>query len=221
MPAAAAPADGAAALPPQYRISVGDALALDFLDDDAPAFPVAVGDTGAVQAPFLGAVEVAGLTLEAARDAIARRYVEAQILLAPQIDLSVVTLRPFSVLGDVQTPGFYDYRAGITVEQAVGLAGGPVRAAGGEEARSLQRAALRGEVEAADASLLREAVAAARSRTQLAGGTAIDPASLAVAAGVRRDPAQVAALIAQEDRMIEAEARLLHVRARADRPGAG
>ena len=189
----------------QYKIAVGDVLQLDFLDDEGAPYPVPVGSDGAVQLPYLGALNILGDSLADAQAAIVRAYVDGEILLDPRIDLSVVNFRPISVIGDVQAPGFFDYRPAITVEIAVGLAGGATRAPGNAEARALQRVSLRAEMEGIETALLREAVADARLRTQLAGGDRIDPATLQTVDATGPDRALIAALIAQDDRIIAAE----------------
>ncbi|AUM74275.1 polysaccharide biosynthesis/export family protein [Paracoccus jeotgali] len=191
--------------PADYRISVGDALQLDFLDDSEEAFPLTVGGRGNVQLPYLGSFAVAGQTLDQARLAMIAQYAERQILVEPQLDLSIVNLRPFSVIGEVQSPGFFDYRENITIEQAVGLAGGPRQDPGGEEARSLQRVALQGEMVANDSRILRAAVTAARLRAQLAGSDRIAPGDVDVPAVSTPDAALIASLVVQENAIIAAE----------------
>lgn len=188
-----------------YAISIGDVLQLDFLDDQAEAYVVSVGGDGTVQLPFLGTVDLLGMPLAEAGETIVALYVDNDILIAPRIDLSVLNLRPFSVLGDVTAPGFFDYRPGISVEQAVGLAGGPVRAFAGEEARSLQRLSLRAEVAVVEASMLREAAAEARLTAQLAAAERIDIDAVHVADIPQPDRSLIEALVAQDDEIIAAE----------------
>lgn len=186
-------------------ITVGDALQIDFLDDDDAPLPLDVGGDGTVQLPFIGAVDVAGRALLAARDVISDLYVERGIFLAPQIELSFVAMRPLSVLGDVRTPGFYDYRAFITVEQAIGLAGGIMRSSTSEEGRSMQRASLRGDLARANGDMTREAVEAARLNTQINGGLTIDADAVTVAGLEAPDRALIRTLVAQDNRIIAAE----------------
>ena len=100
-------------------------------------------------------------------------------------------------------PVFFDYRAGLTVETAVGLSGGPIRAPGGEEARASQRIVLRSELAQIDAAILREAVQTARLNTQLDDGVTIDPASIQTTDQFDAD--LVATLIAQDNTIIAAE----------------
>lgn len=189
----------------RYAISSGDALQLDILDDAEPPYPLIVGNSGDVQLPFLGSLPIAGLTLSDAHRIINDAYVDGAIFLSPKLDLSVVNVRPISVLGDVQTPGFFDYHADMTSEQAIGLAGGLMRELGGEEARSLQRVALRGELAANQAAIVREAVAAERLRMQFAGRDRIDAAQITFAGIDHPDAALIATLIAQDEDIIAAE----------------
>ncbi|WP_179379305.1 polysaccharide biosynthesis/export family protein [Jannaschia marina] len=186
-----------------YEVSVGDELLIDFLDDREGPFELSVGNDGAVQLPYLGTFALVGKPLSEAREVIAAAYVDGDIFVAPRLEISVVSLRPISVVGDVQTPGLYEHHADMTVEVAVGLAGGPVRQSGGEEARATQRIALRAELARLDAALLREAIETARLDTQLAGSARIEVGDTPVHA--EAEAALVATLIRQADAIIAAE----------------
>ncbi len=191
-----------------YIVTVDDELRLDFLDDDAAPQVLKVGSAGQVQLPYLGTLRVAGLRLADARDLVARSYVEKQIFLHPSVDLSVVNHRPVSVLGDVQKPGFYDYVPDLSVEQAIGLAGGLVRQTDSESQRALQRIALEGELASVDSALALESLTILRLKAQLAGRDTIAvPDSLRV--GGELDDDLLATMIAQEEEII-AEERAFH-----------
>ncbi|WP_353476548.1 polysaccharide biosynthesis/export family protein (plasmid) [Salipiger sp. H15] len=186
-----------------YVIAAGDELQLDFLDDIAEPAVLKVGSAGEVLLPYVGTLDLAGLTLGSARDLLTATYVEKEIFLHPQLDLSVVNHRKVAVLGDVQKPGFYDYAAELTVEQAIGLAGGVIRQMDSEAQRALQRIALEGELAATENSLALEAVAAARITAQLAGRDEIAvPASLGNGSV---EPALVDQMVAQQQDIISEE----------------
>ena len=186
-------------------IAVGDALQIDFLDDDADPIILDVGGDGAVQLPFVGAVAVAGYDLETARDQIEDLYVARDIYLAPQIELSFLAMRPLSVLGDVREPGQYDYQAFVTVEQAIGLAGGVLRLGQSEEGRAMQRATLFGELARIEGEMVREAVTAARLNTQLQDDSDILAADVVVADLPAPDRALIDTLVMQDNAIIAAE----------------
>jgi polysaccharide export outer membrane protein len=44
--------------------------------------------------------------------------------LSPQVSVQVLTYRPCYILGEVSRPGGYEYKKGMTVINAVALAGG-------------------------------------------------------------------------------------------------
>ena len=46
---------------------------------------------------------------------------------APSVSIEIAKFRPFYITGDVQHPGEYAYRPGLTVLQALSLAGGYYR----------------------------------------------------------------------------------------------
>ena len=45
-------------------------------------------------------------------------------LLRPRVSVEVLSYRPFYIMGEVNQPGSYPYRAGLTVLNAAALAGG-------------------------------------------------------------------------------------------------
>ena len=87
-----------------------------------------VGADGNVSLPLIGAVPAAGRTPEQVADAVAARLQQTVGLAArPQTSLEITKYRPFYILGSVDHPGEYPYRPGMTVLQAVSIAGGLYR----------------------------------------------------------------------------------------------
>ena len=87
-----------------------------------------VGASGEVSLPLVGEIPAAGGTTTALAEALSERL-QKKIGLAQQPDVSVEVLsyRPFFIMGQVEKPGEYDYRPGMTVLQAVSTAGGFTR----------------------------------------------------------------------------------------------
>jgi polysaccharide export outer membrane protein len=50
-------------------------------------------------------------------------YRSKRILLDPRISVEAISLRPFFILGEVEKRGSYPYMPGLTVAQAVAIAG--------------------------------------------------------------------------------------------------
>lgn len=164
---------GARAEPsPSYVLAPGDVVRLDILDDEDVPVDLSVGPDGAIQAPFVGGVRVAGLTPDDAVKELERTYIEKRIFVVPKVSLSVATYRPIFVTGDVRLPGSYPFQPELTVEKALSLAGGQAMAAAAENPL-LASARLRQELEVAGSDIAREALAAARATAQLGGQTTI------------------------------------------------
>jgi polysaccharide export outer membrane protein len=66
---------------------------------------------------------VAGMTTERIEGLIATRLRQGY-LRNPQVSVQVTTLRPFYILGEVTTAGSFAYQPGITVQNAIAIAGG-------------------------------------------------------------------------------------------------
>ena len=155
-----------------YFLAPGDTVKLDILDDEEIPVDLPVGPDGTIQAPFVGGVRVAGLTLDDAVKALERSYIEQRIFVLPKISISVATYRPIFVTGDVRLPGSYPFQPQLTVEKALSLAGGQVQAITAENPL-LASARLRQELDLAGTDIVREALSSARATAQLAGRTTI------------------------------------------------
>lgn len=182
--AAAAPAE-------PERIRPGDTLSLRVVElrrDTGEPYawePVGgdyvVGPDGAVSPPFVGRVTVAGETPEAAGEAIARRLQEAVGLAeTPSASVQVTGRRPVYVAGAVEAPGAVDWRPGLTVLQAVALAGGRPRGESGFARFERDSIQARGQLRALAVSLDSQFARRARLRAEIDGAETIDfPETLA------------------------------------------
>lgn len=134
-----------------------------------------VDATGAVSLPLLGEVPAANGTPADLADAISSRL-QAKIGLAqrPDASVQVIKYRPFYIIGAVDKPGEYDFRPGLSVLQAVGTAGGMLRA-NSDSLIGYERDALsqRGELRVLDADRLGLQVRQARLDAEIAGADTI------------------------------------------------
>ncbi len=152
-----------------FILSEGDQVEFDLLDDDQEPRILTIAQDGQIQLPLIGAIEIAGITVTEAMAKIRDEFIGGDLLIDPKVSLSIAAFRPIFVLGDVQRPGLIDYRPLLTVEQAVGLAGGLITASGDREQHLLTESSLRGEINLIDQDITREAVAIARLRAQQQG----------------------------------------------------
>ena len=120
-----------AAPPGEYRIGVGDKLAVRVFQVEDLSFDELVVDTsGSVQLPLIGAVQGAGRTAGELGADIARRLSE-QYLRDPRVTVTVkeAASQKITVDGAVTRPGVYEMRGSTSLLQAVAMAQGPSRIA--------------------------------------------------------------------------------------------
>lgn len=87
-----------------------------------------IGGDGKLILPLIGAVPAAGETTATLSASIADRLQErASLINRPEPSVEIIEHQPIYVTGEVDRPGQVQYRSGITVLQAVSVAGGLYR----------------------------------------------------------------------------------------------
>jgi len=88
----------------------------------------AISSGGDLSLPLVGEIKVTGLRTEELAAEIARRLRERVGLVdLPIASVEISQFRPFYILGLVDHPGEYPFRPGMTILQAIGIAGGLYR----------------------------------------------------------------------------------------------
>ncbi len=113
-----AAAEGAA-----YRLGSGDKLRITVYNEDTLSGEYEVDGSGTLALKLIGTVPAGGKTIPEITKAIEDKLKEGY-LLNPSVAIEVLNYRPFYVLGEVKEPGKYAYVSGMTVLNAVALAGG-------------------------------------------------------------------------------------------------
>ncbi len=106
-----------------YILGAGDKIAIKVFGQDDLSIESFLGNSGSVNYPFLGEVKVAGLSIKQVELAITQGL-EGDYLVNPNVYVQVIEYRPFYIHGEVKQPGGYPYQPGMTINQAVALAGG-------------------------------------------------------------------------------------------------
>lgn len=84
-----------------------------------------VGPDGTLSLPLAGTVKAEGRTVEQLEEEISGKLMRRMGLgIRPDTAVEIVRFRPFYISGQVTAPGEYPYRPGLTVLQAVSIAGG-------------------------------------------------------------------------------------------------
>jgi len=86
-------------------------------------------EDGLVDFPLLGEVDAYGLSPEELAAQLVAGLADGY-LREPRVDVARAQARPFFILGAVQRPGSYVYQPGLTVADAIAVAGGRVDADG-------------------------------------------------------------------------------------------
>jgi polysaccharide export outer membrane protein len=108
----------------KYRFSPGDVLEIEVFEAEELNRTVRVSSGGFITFPLLGTVKVQGLTERELEERL-EGLLEEKYLQAPQVSIFVKEGGYFYVLGKVNNEeGIFPYRPGITLQQAIAMAGG-------------------------------------------------------------------------------------------------
>lgn len=122
--AANASIEESAAQDADYRIQSGDQLALDFYMNPEFNDKVTVDPQGKIALRLVGPIQAAGLTPEQLATAIDKAYSNELRNPGAVVHLNHLPGRQIYVEGEVTKPGAFTLQPGMTVVQALALAGG-------------------------------------------------------------------------------------------------
>jgi len=106
-----------------YTLAAGDRLRVIVFGQDALSNSYSVDGSGHISMPLIGLVNAYGRsTHDLERDIEAR--LRGGFLREPKVSVEVEAFRPFYVLGEVATAGQFPYVSGMTVQNAIAIAGG-------------------------------------------------------------------------------------------------
>jgi protein involved in polysaccharide export with SLBB domain len=112
---------------PVYRMAPGDKVALQVFGQPELSGQFDVNADGNLSLPLIGSVPARNRTVADTTEDLRTRL--DRFVVNPRFTLDVVTYRQIFVLGQVNHPGGFAFAAGMTVQQAVALAGGFTRRA--------------------------------------------------------------------------------------------
>jgi protein involved in polysaccharide export with SLBB domain len=107
-----------------YRLGPGDLVRVAVFRQPDLSGQFRLDGDGRLALPLAGEVRAGNLTTRELEQAIAARLRDGNYLINPHVSAQVLTYRPFYIVGEVSRPGEYEYRDGMTVINAVALAGG-------------------------------------------------------------------------------------------------
>jgi polysaccharide export outer membrane protein len=124
--ASAAAAAQQAAAPASLQISLGDLLDITVFDTPELSSRLRVNNHGDILLPLAGSVHVQGLTAPEAAQAIAKKMVEAELILAPQVTVFIAeyATQGVTMAGEIRSPGVYPLLGPRTLLDMITMAGG-------------------------------------------------------------------------------------------------
>jgi protein involved in polysaccharide export with SLBB domain len=107
----------------EYRLGIGDKVKVVVFGQPDLTGEAEIDASGKIVVGLIGEVAAASRTLADVQGEI-RARLDKDYLVDPKVSVQIVAYRPITMLGQVKSPGRYPYSAGLTVRQAVALAGG-------------------------------------------------------------------------------------------------
>ena len=117
-----------------YRLGPGDEIRIQVYDENDLSMSLHVDESGAFNYPYLGTVRANGRTIVELEKRLTAGLLE-DVLVKPNVNVSITSYRNFYIGGEVKKPGGYPYQPGLTILQAVTIAGGPTEWASSSEFR--------------------------------------------------------------------------------------
>jgi polysaccharide biosynthesis/export protein len=121
----------------EYRVQTGDVLELAIIGNPDIRHRIPVGLSGEASFPLIGEMQVAGRGISELRASVSERLSRqifknrnsggsdvVQTIEAHEVSLRILEYRPVYLIGDVARAGEVAYRPGLTVRQAIAVAGG-------------------------------------------------------------------------------------------------
>jgi protein involved in polysaccharide export with SLBB domain len=124
--AVAGGAGGAASLADisSYKLGPGDALRVTVFRHEDLSGEFRLDGEGNFAMPLVGEIRGGGRNAREVENEVESALKSGGYLVDPQVSIEVLNYRPFYIIGEVNNPGSFEYVNGMTVINAVALAGG-------------------------------------------------------------------------------------------------
>lgn len=109
--------------PNDYILGTGDALRITVFGQEGLSGEFRVDASGNISFPLLNSVPAAGFTTAQLEKDITDKL-DPDYIVDPRVSVEVITYRTVYVLGEVRTPGRYEFSPNMTAMQAIAAAGG-------------------------------------------------------------------------------------------------
>ena len=107
-----------------YKLGPGDALRVTVFRHEDLSGEFSLDGEGYFALPLVGEILAGGRTARQVENEVEVALKDGGYLVDPQVSIEVLNYRPFYIIGEVNNPGSFEYVSGMTVINAVALAGG-------------------------------------------------------------------------------------------------
>jgi polysaccharide export outer membrane protein len=106
------------------KLLPGDKIRIVVFGEDKLSGEFQLDQTGQISLPLAGTIKAQGLTQTELEQELAKKF-RSQYLRDPKVTVTIATLRPYYIIGEVKSPGQFPYQSGLNVLTALAIAGGP------------------------------------------------------------------------------------------------
>src|SRR5262245_28452246 len=114
----------AAAATAPAKLQPGDKVSINVFGEDKLSGEYQINQSGQISLPLAGTIEAQGLTQAELEQALAKKF-RSEYLKHPRVTVTIATLQPYYMMGEVSKPGEYAYKSGLNIMTALAIAGGP------------------------------------------------------------------------------------------------
>jgi polysaccharide export outer membrane protein len=114
----------AAAATAAPKVQPGDKIRVTVYGEDKLSGDYQIDQSGQISLPLAGTISAQGLTQAELEQALAKKF-RSEYLRNPKVTVTISTLQPYYMMGEVEKPGEYQYKSGLNVLTALATAGGP------------------------------------------------------------------------------------------------
>jgi len=106
------------------KLQPGDKIRINVYGENTLSGEYEIDQSGQLSLPLAGTIDAVGLTQAELEQALAKKF-RSEYLKNPKVTVTIATLRPFYMMGEVTKPGEYAYKSGLNILTALAIAGGP------------------------------------------------------------------------------------------------
>ena len=107
----------------EYRLSPGDRVKVTVFNEVDLTGEFPVNESGHVAFPLAGEVAASGKSVPEFKAELTKTL-SGRFVKNPKVSVEVANYRPFNVIGEVRNAGQFSYRPGLSMQDAVAMAGG-------------------------------------------------------------------------------------------------